>query len=136
MADDDGAEGGATPTIRKPAPRKKKDEDDKDTVDGQKGVFFIAVTGGTGLGLIKGKGELDPAVHKLDAPGFAMAQTGQVSPEVGFFISPDLLISAQLRIQYVGGLNGKPWRPGGTTCGTDNFCSPGNNAIAGFAKLT
>ncbi len=135
VADDDGAEGGGHPTIRKPAPHKKKDEDDKDEGDGQKGVFFIAVTGGTGLGLIKGNGELDPAAHKLDAPGFALAQTGQVSPEVGFFISPDLLISAQLRMQYVGGLNGKAPRIQGT-CGPDNFCTPGNGAIAGFAKLT
>jgi len=135
VPDDDGADGDAKPTIRKPAPRKKKDEDDNDG-DGQKGVFFIALTGGGGVGLIKGEGEQDPALHKLDAPGFAAAQTAQITPEVGFFISPDLLLSAQLRIQYVGGLNGKPWRPGGSTCGGDNFCTQANGAFAGFAKLT
>jgi hypothetical protein len=136
VADDEG-DGEKKPTVRKPAPRKKKGEEEEgDTVEGQKGVFFLGLTGGTGFGLIKGSGELDPAVHKLDAPGFAMAQAAQVSPEVGFFISPDLLLSVQLRIQFVTGLNGKADRPGGGNCGPDNFCSPGNSAFAGFAKVT
>src|SRR5262245_41645541 len=141
---EEGGEGGdeATPKPPKRPPPKRPggpDEEEKDEYKGQKGVFFIAVTGGSGLGLIKGEGELDPVAHKLDAPGFALAQTAQVSPEVGFFISPDLLISAQIRIQYVGGLNGKPPRPiPGVQypCGTDNYCTPGNGGIAGFAKLT
>jgi hypothetical protein len=137
----DAGEEGATPKPPKRPPPKRPgaDEEEKDEYKGQKGVFFIAVTGGSGLGLIKGAGELDPAAHKLDAPGFALAQTAQVSPEVGFFISPDLLISAQIRIQYVGGLNGKAPRPVPGVqypCGTDNFCTPGNGAVAGFAKLT
>jgi hypothetical protein len=140
---EEGGEGGEEPTPkppRRPPPKRPgADEEEKDEYKGQKGVFFIAVTGGSGVGLIKGAGELDPVAHKLDAPGFALAQTGQVSPEVGFFISPDLLISAQIRIQYVGGLNGKPPRPVAgvaNPCGTDNFCTPGNGAVAGFAKLT
>jgi hypothetical protein len=133
-----GEEGGRKPPKGPPSKRPDKDEDEKEEkVVGQKGFFFIAITGGTGVGLIKGEGELDPNAHRLDSPGFALAQTGQVSPEVGFFISPDLLISAQLRLQYVGGLNGKPPRLAGSmTCGTDNFCSPGNGAVAGFAKIT
>ena len=134
-------EGGGTPKPpRRPPPKRSgADEEEKDTYAGQKGVFFIAVTGGSGVGLIKGEGELDPVLHKLDSPGFALAQTAQVSPEVGFFISPDLLISAQLRLQYVGGLNGKPPRPvAGVSmpCGTDNFCTPANGSVAGFVKLT
>jgi hypothetical protein len=137
----DGDDGG-TPTIRKPPPRKKPGGDDDDgdkKVVGQKGVFFVALTGGTGVGLIKGEGELDPALHKLDSPGFALAQFAQVSPEVGFFIAPDILLSAQLRLQYVGGLNGKPPRPvqgDAEPCGPDNYCTPGNGAVAGFAKVT
>jgi hypothetical protein len=136
VADDD--DGERKPTVRRPPPpRKKKDDDDEGgNVEGQKGVFFIGLTGGTGFGLIKGAGELDPVAHKLDAPGFAMAQTAQVTPEVGFFLARDLMLSLQLRIQYVAGLNGKAYRPGGTTCGSDNFCTPGNGAFAGFAKIT
>jgi hypothetical protein len=135
VADDDGER---KPTVRRPPPPRKKpgDEDEGGDVEGQKGVFFIGLTGGTGFGLIKGNGELDPVAHKLESPGFAMAQTAQVTPEVGFFLARDLMLSLQLRIQYVAGLNGKPYRPGGTTCGSDNFCTPGNGAFAGFAKIT
>src|SRR5262245_27539390 len=138
-ADDGGGAGGDdgdTPKVKRPAPPRKKegDEDGGDKI-AQKGVFFLSLGGGIGVGLIKGSGELDPTMHKLDAPGFALAQIGQFAPEVGFFVAPDLLISAQLRLQYVTGLNGKAPRIAGT-CGTDNFCSPGTGAIAGFAKLT
>jgi hypothetical protein len=131
-----GDEDGSRPPARKPLPRKKKpgdDDDDKEEDEGaQTGSFFIALAGGTGFGIASGSGELDPAAHKLDSAGFAMAQLAHVAPEVGFFISPDLLISAQLRLQYVNGLNGKP----GMGCGTDMFCTPGNGALAGFVKVT
>jgi hypothetical protein len=138
---DDGAGGGdddgGAPKVRRPAPRPKKpdDDDSSGTKIAQKGVFFLSLGGGIGVGLIKGSGELDPAAHKLNAPGFALAQLGQLAPEVGFFVAPDLLISAQLRLQYVTGLNGKAPRVAGT-CGADNFCSPGTGAAAGFAKVT
>jgi len=137
-ADGGGDDGDETPRVRRPAPRPKKPGDEDDNASDkihQKGAFFLSLGGGIGVGLIKGSGELDPAAHKLDAPGFALAQLGQLAPEAGFFVMPDLLISAQLRIQYVTGLNGKTPRVTGT-CGTDNFCSPGNGALAGFAKVT
>jgi hypothetical protein len=141
---DDGAGGGGDdgdgpPKIRRPPPPRKKTGDDEDDKSNgkiaQKGVFYFSLGGGIGVGLIKGSGELDPAAHKLDAPGFALAQLGQLAPEVGFFLAPDLLLSAQMRIQYVTGLNGKTPRVAGT-CGSDNFCSPGDGALAAFAKVT
>jgi hypothetical protein len=140
VADEGGDEEGGPPKVRRPPPPRKKAGGDEPEEKGQTGSFFVAMTGGTGFGLIKGQGELDPVLHKLDAPGFAMAQTAQATPEVGFFISHDLLLSGQLRLQYVGGLNGKPPRPvqngDPTPCGADNYCSPGNGAIAFFVKAT
>jgi hypothetical protein len=134
-----GDDGDDTPKVKKQAgPKKKKGDDDDDKGDGkiaQKGVFFASLGGGFGFGLIKGSGELDPALHNVNGVGFALAQLGQLSPEVGFFAAPDLLISAQLRIQYVTGVNGEKPRVAGT-CGMDDFCTPGNGALAGFAKLT
>ena len=135
-----GEEGGRRPPPKRPPAHKKpggdEGEDDKSDYKGQTGVFFVALTGGTGVGLVKGEGELDPGAHQLNSPGFALpGQSVQATPEVGFFISPDLLLSAQLRLQYVFGLNGKPPRVPGT-CGSDAFCSPGNGAVAGFARLT
>jgi hypothetical protein len=134
---DDGDDGGSpTPRPRRPPPRKKPDGDGDgkdDDEDGQKGVFFVALGIGTGLGLASGNGALDPNMHKLSSAGFAMAQAAQIAPEVGFFVSKDLLISAALRLQYVTGVNGKPGTVG---CGTDNFCTPSTSAAAGFAKVT
>src|SRR3954454_12014214 len=98
----EGGEGEAgPPKPRRPPPPRKKPGGDEPEEKGQSGSFFVAMTGGTGFGLIKGQGELDPVLHRLDAPGFALAQTAQATPEVGFFVSHDLLLSAQLRLQYV-----------------------------------
>jgi hypothetical protein len=124
---------------RSPPPRKKKGEEDEPEVTGQKGSFFVALTGGIGVGLVKGEGELDPVLHKLDAPGFAVGNSGNATPEVGFFVTHELLISGQLRLQYVGGINGKQPRPvtgNPAPCGSDNFCTPSNGAVAFFAKAT
>jgi hypothetical protein len=132
----DGDEDGDKPPARKPPPRKRKagdEDDDKEEDEGaQTGSFFVALSAGTGLGVASGSGELDPNVHKLDSAGFAMAQLAHIAPEVGFYVMPDLLISGQLRLQYVNGLNGKS----GMGCGSDNFCTPGNGAVAGFVKVT
>lgn len=129
-----GDEDGPRPTaVKRPPPRKKK-EDEEDESEGQKGLFFFGLTGGGGVGLVKGEGELDPTAHKLAGAGFAVAQTAQITPEIGVFVTPTLLISGQLRAQYVGGLNGKAGSVSG--CGEDMFCAPGNGAWAGFAKVT
>jgi hypothetical protein len=72
-------------------------------------------------------------MHKLSSAGFAMAQAGQIAPEVGFFVGKDLLLSAALRLQYVTGVNGKM---GSVGCGSDMFCTPSTTAAAGFAKVT
>jgi hypothetical protein len=61
-----------------------------------------------------------------------MAQLGHIEPEVGYFLSNDLLISVALRLQYVNNLNGKF----GTGCGPDNFCTPSNSALAVLARGT
>ena len=129
--DDDGPR---PPTaVKRPPPRKKKG-DEEDESEGQKGLFFFGLTGGGGVGLVKGEGELDPTAHKLAGAGFAVAQTAQITPEIGVFVTPTLMISGQLRAQYVGGLNGKAGSVAG--CGDDMFCAPGNGAWAGFAKVT
>jgi hypothetical protein len=134
QADGDDDAGPRRPVVRKTPPRKKPGDDDEEG-EGQKGLFFFGLTGGFGVGLVKGEGELDPAAHKLDAPGFAFGQGVQATPEVGLFVAKNLLLSLQLRMQYVAGANGKePRIP--NTCGPDNFCSPGNGARAIFGKVT
>jgi hypothetical protein len=132
QADDDGDED--RPSVRRSkAPARKKPrggEDDDDEGGGQGGSLFFALTAGTGFGLASGKAELYPDVHKLDGAGFAMAQLGHLSPEVGYFVSRDLLLSVAMRLQYVNNLNGHT----GAGCGPDNFCSPGHSALAVLAR--
>jgi hypothetical protein len=134
---DDGEGGGAAapPRARKPPPHKKHgDDDEKDKDDegeGQSGSFFFGIAVGTGFGVASGKGALDPNAHQLSGAGFAMAQAGQLAPEIGFFPTKDLLLSAALRLQLVTGLNGKA----SASC-SGGFCDPGTTAVAGFVKGT
>jgi hypothetical protein len=137
---DDNGEGGQAPAPRraKQPPRRKHggDDDDKDDNEGgsgnQKGSFYLALAAGTGFGIASGHGALD-ARHKLSSPGFALAQLLQIAPEIGYFVTPQLLISVALRYQIVTGLNGEPVTTG---CGSDMFCSPSTSAIAVFGKAT
>jgi hypothetical protein len=129
---------------RAPPPRKKKttDEDggegggggggDEDEGEAPAYRVFIAVAFGSGAGIASGNGELDPGMHQLKSAGFAPAQAGQITPEVGFFVSPTFLLSARLRVQYVSGLTGKMVT--NTSCGSDNYCSPTPWGLTGFAR--
>ena len=127
-----------TPRIRRAPPKKKKKPADEEGGgegdEEEEGAYhiFLAFTLGSGFGVASGSGELN-AMHVLKQAGFAPAQLGQVSPEVGYFVNSSLLLSARLRIQYVSGLTGEPSPTG---CGSDNYCTPGNWGIAGFARAT
>jgi hypothetical protein len=133
QAEDDGGDEDRPSARRSRPPAKKKphgEDDDDDDGGGQTGSLFLAITGGTGFGIASGSAELYPDAHKLDAPGFALAQLGHVEPEVGYFVSRDLLLSVALRLQYVNNVNGHT----GTGCGPDNFCTPGKTALAVLAR--
>jgi hypothetical protein len=135
-ADDEGG----PPKVRRPPPPKKKkkapseDEesssgDDEDEEPAYR--IYMAVTLGGGVGVASGSGELN-AAHTLKSAGFALAQLGQLSPEVGFFVLPNLMLSLRGRFQYVNNLTGEK----GPGCGSDGYCTPGNFAAAGFARAT
>jgi hypothetical protein len=115
---------GATRPAR-PKPRKKHDDDDDKGKDkdeegpGQKGTFFLGLTLGSGAGIASGSGHMDPA-DKLGSAGFAPGQLGQIKPEIGYFVTPTMLLSLAGRFQYVNGLNGEK------RCGADgaSACTP------------
>jgi hypothetical protein len=110
---------------------KDKDKDDEATGPGQKGSFFLGLTLGSGFGIAKGSGEVDPAAHTLAAAGFAFSQLGQVKPEIGYFVAPTVLLSVALRFQYINGLNGEV----NTGC-PNGFCKPYSTATSVLARLT
>jgi hypothetical protein len=137
---EDSGEGESTPPPRrqKPPPRKKhggdEDEEEKDEGGGAKrGSFFLTVGIGTGFGLASGNGQLDPA-HKLGGAGFAPPQSLVLTPEAGWFVNPQLLISGALRFQYLFGLTGEV--NSAPSCGSDMFCSPSPYALGVFGKAT
>jgi len=126
-------EGGEEAPKRKPRPIKKtapKDEEEEDE-GGNKGSFYLGFTIGSGGGVASGEGHLNPE-HKLASPGFAPAQLGQVEPQVGYFVTSSVLLSAALRLQYVTGTNGQ------YGCGSDGktYCNPVSLAVAGLARAT
>jgi hypothetical protein len=116
--------------------RKGDDDDgsgDDDDVGGanNKGKIFVALTAGGGFGIASGTGEESSTTpHTLASAGFAPAQLMQVAPEVGYYLSSNLLLSLQGRIQFVSGIN-----PGTSTCGSKP-CATAGSAIAVFAKAT
>jgi len=127
-----------TPRIRRAPPKKKKKPVDEegggdDEEEGAAYHLYFAFTLGSGFGVASGSGELNP-MHTLKQAGFAPAQLGQISPEVGYFVNSSLLLSARLRIQYVSGLTGEP--AVGSECGSDNYCTPSSFGVAGFARAT
>jgi hypothetical protein len=109
--------------------KKKSGDDDDDAAGGAlaAGKIFIGLGLGTGFGIASGSGEETNtmAPHKLAGAGFALAQLGQVSPEVGYFLKSDFLLSLQVRYQFVTGLNPGP-----------GYGNVQTSAIAAFVRAT
>jgi hypothetical protein len=97
-------------------------------------TWYLGLGFGSGFGWTTGTGE----VYSQDVVkpgGFAAAKLGQITPEIGYFLSPNLILSLQLRFQKVSGATSF-YAPAGdtTTCGTSMICAPPSLAISGFAR--
>lgn len=86
--------------------------------------FFLGLGIGSGVGWATGSGEIS-STHVTSPAGLAVAQVVHLAPELGYFLSSDLLLSVQARIQFLSGL---------TSC--MGCASPPSTAVAAFAKLT
>ena len=94
--------------------------------------WYVGLGIGSGFGWTTGTGE----VYSKDVVkpgGFAAAKLGQVTPEVGYFLNPNLILSLQLRFQKVSGATSF-YATDATTCGTSMICAPPSFAISGFAR--
>ncbi|MFL5305514.1 MAG: hypothetical protein ACJ8F1_09880 [Polyangia bacterium] len=87
-----------------------KDREGLDTRFGKR-KWWIGLGIGTGYGYAKGKGfeavnkSPDPQFHALQdqfVAGLAWAGLGHLAPEVGYAFNPDIAISLEGRLQYIG----------------------------------
>ena len=95
--------------------------------------FYFALLGGSGVGTASGTGE--ETRSPVSSSGIAWTRAGQLAPEIGYFVTPQLRLGVQARLQYVSGAT--PFHlitfdPG--ECGADHSCSPFTGAFAGLAK--
>ena len=113
---------------------KRSENDDSTTVreegeteDESSGRWFASVMVGSGVGYATGTGETNA---NLPVSGsFASTSLGHLSPEVGYWVAPDLMISAQGRIQLVTG-------PTELVDGTGRVYPPADVALALFVKAS
>jgi hypothetical protein len=89
--------------------------------------WFAGVLVGSGVGYATGTGETNA---NLPVSGsFASTSLGHISPELGYWVAPDLLLSAQGRIQLVTG-------PTEVVDGTGRVYPPADVALALFLKAS
>ncbi len=109
---------------------KKPKKPDKPPEDETPSLFF-GLGFGSGVGWATGNGEVN-AMDVVKPAGFAMSKAAHVAPEFGYYISPELLLSVQLRFQFISGAN-EFHSTNMAECG-DGICSPGTYAFAGFGR--
>ena len=109
---------------------KKPKKPDKPAED-EAPSFFFGLGVGSGVGWATGKGEVN-AKDMVNPAGFAMARAAHVAPEFGYYLSPELLLSVQLRYQFIAGAN-EYHSLDPMECG-NGICSPGTYAFAGFLR--
>jgi hypothetical protein len=124
------------PAVRKGG--KKPEKKPPVEADESPSLFFGLGVGG-GVGWTTGKGEVNATGNVVDPPGFELSRLVHLTPEVGYYLSPNLLLSVQLRLQLISGVTAyhsdlnDPMDRG---CGADNICPAGSYAFAGFARAS
>ena len=122
----------APPAAGNTAATVEEEEEEEEEADqvGPRWLFAMGV--GSGFGWVSGNGEVnsDQAVS-----GLQPSSVVHLSPEIGYFVRPNLALSLQGRFQLISGTT--PERsPSGTGCGGDGVCTPSKGASAIFAKAT
>ncbi len=99
--------------------------------------FYFALLVGSGVGTASGTAEV---TRNQISSGLTWARAGQLAPEIGYYLTPQLRIGIQGRLQYVTGatsfhvLMPDPMDP--NECGANHTCAPFTGAFAGLAKGT
>jgi hypothetical protein len=99
--------------------------------------FYFALLAGSGVGTASGTAE--QTRNSVSSSGIGWTRAGQLAPEVGYFVTPQLRLGLQARLQWVTGAT--PYHllvydPNANECGSDHTCSPFTGAFAGLAKAS
>jgi hypothetical protein len=97
--------------------------------------FHFAILGGTGFGWASGTGEATR--NDVVSSGMDWTVNGQIAPEIGYLVTPRLMLGVQARLQMVRGAT--PYHvpdAAAGECGDDNVCAPSTGAFAALLKAT
>ncbi len=95
--------------------------------------WFLGLAVGSGVGWVSGNGDINN--QDKATSGFGSSQLGHALPEIGYFVSPDFVLSLQMRIQVVSGATSER-DLSNSMCGPTHVCSPAKGALAAFGRLT
>jgi hypothetical protein len=91
----------AQAAVERKAEKRRHEEDEDD--GGDQGKIFVSLLAGSGYGYTSGNGEVNADVPVSGTMSGALL--GHVTPEVGYWMRPDLMVSVQGRFQIVTGTN-------------------------------
>jgi hypothetical protein len=96
--------------------------------------LYFAILGGAGLGWVSGTGEATR--NDVVSSGLDWTPTTELAPELGYLVTPHLMLGIQGRLQLVRGAT--PYHVPGAMLGEcgDGVCSPATGALAALAKVT
>jgi hypothetical protein len=96
-------------------------------------TWFLGLAVGSGVGWVSGNGDINN--QDKARSGFGSSQLGHVLPEIGYFVSPDFILSLQVRLQLVSGATSER-DLSNSMCGPTHVCSPATGALAAFGRMT
>jgi hypothetical protein len=111
----------------------EEEEDEDDEAEAPDHRYFVGLMAGGGFGLATGNGDTNRDLSVKPA-GVAMSGLGQFAPELGYWLNSGLMLSLQIRYEYITGTT-DVYEQTPKQC-PDGHCHTANYAFAMFAKAT
>jgi hypothetical protein len=104
-------------------------DDDDDDDEAPEKRYFVGLMAGTGFGWASGQGDTNADVA-INPSGLALAGIGQIAPEFGYWLTSSLLLSGQIRYEFITGTTDI------YTSNPSHQYHTANYALAVFARAT
>ena len=96
--------------------------------------WVLALLVGSGGGWSSGSGEATG--YAIGGSKLGWSKLGHLEPQIGYLVSPHLLVAAWARLQLVRGADAYPTPAGSTQCGGDGSCAAATGAFSGGVSAT